>query len=736
MSGEDVSSTAQEGLKEARGYGAEEIWRLVKQVPVNKLVGRVGTLEKFGMLRGREKLRWMARELKDNQLWVLLSARSDERGRPQGKKGLVAKYHNLIVPWIEELIPFAQQKGFNVEQILRDGEVDELIQLAGDEGYLATLERKPDRGYIEMGASTGSTPSLNGYYEGLKAKQKLQIELDRVLSETGTGDQGWSEYASRVEELIKRQKQEIRDTLLLPREVATITTPSGTDAELLPYALLGIEESAYTDETGSATGKALSGEEISNVSWMGHEGLEGRIKGYEQVKPAKMIKLREQGKPRDYSEILTETEAWLTEVEDSVAEGEKKRVALHVTAGSKTNLGWELGGLRVEDAITLRDRYANQPGRKLEIVIIVDAAQSRQSRADTLWMLDQDLIVNMTGSKYFGGAMFSHLMLVPKKYQEMMREYVRQQGDVPAGLEHYLVQGDLVEILVPEQMRNLLDVPSYVSYLKWATAKPGLEQHIQNTDGVISEATLRFLASDMRQMLASMVEAEASAIINKSALPPAQQYQQLPEMELRWKIKFLEEHGLIRQGSGFEALAPFEIEVDGRAMTEEEIKDIYKIISEHGLHLGQPVDLGGRFVMRFAPSSSELAYMAENPSYRFKLYQEMAKRLVNATEEWFGVKYPEEGMFKLNMLSDRSAEQGRKQPVFKEMLELYDAVTNHTKKPEDVAKEFIALHDKIMMMSDEDRRQLPLRALNALRRMLLPDIQDVDGQFLYDGKEK
>ncbi len=214
---------------------------------------------------------------------------------------------------------------------------------------------------------------------------------------------------------------------------SVVLTASGTDAELATLALaLARDPRSLTsivispEETGSGVPLATLGRHFSTETALGATVTSGSaIAGLagERVQSV-CIAIREtDGQPRPLDAVSAEVSA---AVEAAVSTG--RRVLLHVLDAAKTGIG----APALSDVLALTARHGDA------IDVVVDACQARLGPDAVAAYLTRGWLVQMTGSKFWGGPPFSGALLVPASFRG------RQMALIPllASLGTYMAQSE------------------------------------------------------------------------------------------------------------------------------------------------------------------------------------------------------------------------------------------------------------------------------------------------------
>lgn len=258
---------------------------------------------------------------------------------------------------------------------------------------------------VPFGSCTASSP-IQRVYDAAVAQHvllrdahtrgELQQQIRRSYQRIGVG----------IRHHLNIAKQDIRIAL----------TPSGTDAELLALALaLGDRNQPLCNivvgpqEIGSGSSVAAAGRYFDSVLPHGPSQKKDTpvASGIADLVHVETISLRDSdGRVREPDDLDTATDAL---VHQSLAK--RERVLIHIVAHSKT-------GVHAPSISMVRKLQRKHPH---DIMIVVDAAQGRFSRQGLLSALSDGFLVLITGSKFYGGPSFSGALLVPGRYDHVIR---------------------------------------------------------------------------------------------------------------------------------------------------------------------------------------------------------------------------------------------------------------------------------------------------------------------------
>jgi len=260
----------------------------------------------------------------------------------------------------------------------------------GRNGYGSSA--RPTTGEISFSSSTASCVSSHAY-------ASVEALRHRLLSSATSFD-------SELERI--RSEILVRSGAASVGGVQLILTASGTDAELATLALsLAQDERPLTsivispEETGSGVPQATLGRHFSTETALGMvvkqgDAIPGLGTGHIRLVA---IAIRElDGRARPLEAIRDEV---LASIRDALGAG--RRVLLHVLDAAKTGIG----APAIADVVTLAERFGP------DIDVVVDACQARLGPEAVAAYLDRGWLVQLTGSKFWGGPPFSGALLVP-----------------------------------------------------------------------------------------------------------------------------------------------------------------------------------------------------------------------------------------------------------------------------------------------------------------------------------
>jgi len=349
------------------------------------------------------------------------------------------------------------------------------LLVSGSDSRLQVNDRTRLNGYgcqpfprpleLSFSSSTASTVSQRAY-----------AATESVFRHACGGIAG-DRLEAACDELAERVRHDIETCFELnDAGVDIVLSPSGTDAQLPAlYLARCVLEQAVTsvivaaDETGNGVGLAAAGRHFDLIASGGRAVDKGEpIAGLATDVPSVPIAVRDRdGHPLAPARVDEEVR---TCVARTVAAG--RCVVLHVMNHSKT--GGHFPSLECVGDILAAF------GRKVQIV--VDACQTRLSRARLRRYLDLGCMVLITGSKFFTGPPLSGALIVPAALAARLRpidwlpegladyttryDWPRRFDRVRSHLPRRTTIGPLLRwIAAVEEMRAYFAVPEFVRKL-------------------------------------------------------------------------------------------------------------------------------------------------------------------------------------------------------------------------------------------------------------------------------
>lgn len=366
----------------------------------------------------------------------------------------------------------------------------------------------------------------------------------------------------------------------------TVLAASGTDAELIALAIAErlmarpiTNIVVAPNETGSGVANAAAGMNFQSTSCLGGPVAVGqRLAGWSQsdIEVACVDIRTPEGEPRHPRAVDADV---VRHAAKALAHG--RCVLLHVLDTSKTGLAGPSRRLAEQIAASAPDR----------VLVMVDACQLRcppdRLRSD----LARGFMVLITGSKFGAGPPLSGALLLPKAIAERL-------GDArppPEGLADYSACQDWPERLQETFARNLTTPANLGAGLRWSAALAELGRFAKVDPRLLA----RFLARFEREVRL------------RAAMTP--------------RVSPLEDgiHGILPNPS----IVPLLIRrVDGCCMSSAELARIQADLRrammptriggasarlQRVFHVGQPVQLGPRSVLRVCASAPQVNAVAD-----------------------------------------------------------------------------------------------------------------------------
>ncbi len=390
---------------------------------------------------------------------------------------------------------------------------------------------------ISLSSSTASTISPRGHAAAAAALAALERARER-----GRFPAAFAEMADDVREAIRQEFE-------LPN-AQVVLSPSGTDSTLhalcLARGLLGRPVTSIVvaaDETGNGVPAAAAGRHFAAVSSGGQAVAKGEAVAGLGCACIVVAARAECGRPRAPGDIDAEVARAA-----SAALRAGQAVVLHAMDHSK------LGGAGPSIA-AVRDIQAMAPGA---VQVVVDACQARLGRARLNRYLDQGFLVLVTGSKFFAGPPLSGALLVP----EALQRSVARIGEIPSGLLDYTARDDWPARF--GRIRARLPVRQNVGQmLRWVAA--------------IEEIRAYLAVPELFRKLA-LAEFGAAVPRHVARFPELALLPEPPRTELD------------REQDEFAArtIFPFTVAHDGRALSFEQTRLLYRALNIETSSLGLP----------------------------------------------------------------------------------------------------------------------------------------------------
>ncbi|HSQ58166.1 MAG TPA: pyridoxal-dependent decarboxylase [Gemmata sp.] len=281
---------------------------------------------------------------------------------------------------------------------------------------------QPVADLASFGSCTATTISAQTFAATEQVRQRL-------VSAAVRGDFR-REFIAEMEQ-VKRGVIELCGAAELPG-TEVILCSSGTDAELhsvcltagaSPHKLINIV--IAPDETGTGVPEAAAGRHFSTRTPFGMSVKKGELVRGCRAEAIDVITVE----PRDAAGSLRSIEAIDRDVEAKVESAVRHgQCLLHVLDVSKT--GW--GAPSLPAVKKLAERFGDR------LTVVVDACQARLDRVALGDYLRAGYLVQITGSKTFGGPPFSGALLVPPR---LAARFARIE-QLPAGLREYAARSE------------------------------------------------------------------------------------------------------------------------------------------------------------------------------------------------------------------------------------------------------------------------------------------------------
>lgn len=315
-----------------------------------------------------------------------------------------------------------------------------------------TLTR-PAEHEISFSSSTASSPSQSAFAAASDALSRL---IAPMSPSSLSGDEWFDEI-----------HRSILDALGCAG-ACTILASSGTDAELLGLGIVSALSSrpltnvfVAPDETGNGVPQAAAGRHFSDITALGASVVPGgEISGLEagRIQACAVAIRDEEGRQRAQADIDADM---IATVERELEKG--RDVIVHVLDTSKTGLS---GVTR--DAAKFAAALA--PGR---VRVIVDACQLRGSIRDLSDDLESGLIVLVTVSKFFGAPPFAGALILPADVATELTE-----ATFPTGLLDYTAAQDWCRLLRGKMSFEFATEMNIGLGLRWRAGLANLERYV------------------------------------------------------------------------------------------------------------------------------------------------------------------------------------------------------------------------------------------------------------------
>lgn len=501
----------------------------------------------------------------------------DERTLPQGavdkdydlsdpKDRFAIRMGAIPFPWelIDVLIDKEEIPLEQIQEIFqKNSDSDEIfLQLCE---FLSPEEEYPSSPrFVELGASSASSPSIAGYkraiewkrlmlgalngqpakggfeevcrrqfdFTGRSIKQALGKELEISyldLMESRNNEEKRKKLAQRgffrinvlnqvkirmqeINAKLKRIESEIKEV----DDIVIVGMPSATEEAL--FSLLFAGTSVAFEEAGAATAFGLKGCHTTEIAWDGASlekgkplagivGGDGEGQGYwpvgsqnseSEMRIREPVIIRVRGEREGRPEFIATQDVEKALFDLSKIPDYPKSIALHIPCQTKTGLS----PMSFERAIELRREYK---AKGIEITIFADNAQMGLTEREIRYLIRNDVIVVITGSKKIGGYPFSCRALMNERVADRLREIIRAHSfHLPPGFSHYFTQMDFADLLKEEnewKKLNLPASPNFITSIKWATAIDAMWGYF-----AIPEDDRRFLSTSLRSLTIALLK--------------------------------------------------------------------------------------------------------------------------------------------------------------------------------------------------------------------------------------
>jgi hypothetical protein len=437
-------------------------------------------------------------------------------------------------------------------------------------------------GAIPLGSCTCSTVSPRGFAAADDAARRICGAADSYVA---------------ANDLANVIRERLRELLSLPEEVDIALASSGTDIELLVLALTaGSENRSVVDilvgpkEVGSGTPLAAAGRHYDSRTPSGLQVVVGQ-----PVDPvlATRVDVRTVDLRTSCGDMLSESQIDAAVLEQFVEASEADAIILlHVVAHSKT--GVHAPSLSCVERL----RKIND-----DVVVVVDAAQGRFSRRGLRDALQNDYLVMITGSKFYGGPPFSGALLVPPRLHPARRGV----GNLPVGFRAYHSAVEMPESW--GDIRHSLPIePNVGLLLRWTAAIAEMDAYYR-------------VPNDLRLRVLRFFEVEVPRILGRSSV--VRLLPVFPPLYDDSSHRLLESKTTV---FGFWVTPPGMRQPLGKADLTQLLFDLTSDLStacgeaeretmSRQFHVGQPVDLGqAGFVLRVALGGELITRVATETS--------------------------------------------------------------------------------------------------------------------------
>ena len=295
-----------------------------------------------------------------------------------------------------------------------------------------------------------------------------------------------------------------------------------------------------------------------------------------------------EGRARPLADVSAEV---LAAVERAV--NDHRRVLLHVLDAAKTGIG----APALADVAALKQRFGDA------IDIAVDACQARLGPEAVAGYLAEGWLVQMTGSKFWGGPPFSGALLVPKSF--LMRS--ERLAPVLGTLRSYMARSEWPAAFGPAR-DTLPDVHNLGLLTRWQAAIHEAENYAGFPPEASIQRTRQFMSA-VAQALAIHPELQPldGTPIDHAPICDGDSWQDLrsivPFVATRAGAALtLAEAKLLHQSLARDV---------GERLAHVDLSDGDRQLAAQPCHLGQPVKLGATAALRICASSRTIVAMAE-----------------------------------------------------------------------------------------------------------------------------
>lgn len=451
----------------------------------------------------------------------------------------------------------------------------------------------PVSALVEYGSCTGSTVGSRGF--DVADSLRLDLEAAPIGARLEDVAQRYEQVRSRILRSLVGDSRGTTDVVI---------TPSGTDAELIPLALVAArgEERIVNIvvgplEVGSGTVAATSGRVFDSSTPNGAHAQLGSAIDPQLASRVEIetVPLRdEHGSARTAEEMDAEISQIVAR---AIADG--ARVLLHQVAHSKTGVHAPTIGC------VARLKAEHGP----MVAVLIDAAQGRASRRGLRASLAQGSMVLTTGSKFFGGPSFSGAVLVPPQFAP------QEHFAFSAGFGRYFSR-QFFPTSWEHATAELPDEPNVGLLLRWEAALAEVEAYYA-TDPA---HRLLFLRAFERLAAEAL---SASAFIDVDAVDPLfddEQERLLESKTTVFPFRVSDRHGRLLDKSGLLELHAA-LNADLSEQAGESGGEVERVLGRK-FHLGQPVVVGPNdaAMLRVAAGAPMITDLAVSASWGAALH--------------------------------------------------------------------------------------------------------------------